>query len=379
MICVFHKLYWRQKMTIDYPRHFIHLELSTKCALKCPRCPRNEMKGMYHVGELSLDFIKNTFSQIANEINQIHICGGQGDPIYNSDFLNIIKYLKGLPNNPYLKIITNGSYKPTYWWESLASILNNRDTIVFSVDGWDNDSNNQYRIGSDFESIMNGMSVMVKSPAMVRWATILFKFNQDKIEKIKKLAEAAGVDWFDITKSTLFGSKFFGYKDEKLGYDPLEPDDKYISEYGGRFGRYTIKLNTTNVYDRPPDTKGNFDKRKEQYKDSYIIPVCKCAGLFYIDVEGVFYPCSWVSHPFHLKKGLYSGRRVLWKDNFWLKYKEELNLHSHTFDEIFNSKVWKILESSWETLDKCLLECENKCLNDNVEYQKLIKSQWRNK
>ncbi|MHA1817069.1 MAG: radical SAM protein [Candidatus Heimdallarchaeaceae archaeon] len=366
-------------MMIDYPRSFIHLELSTKCALKCPRCPRTEMEGMYKIDEVSLDFIKNTFSQIANEIEQIHICGGQGDPIYNSNFLEIIRYLKGLPNNPYIKIITNGSYKSKEWWKELSSILNSRDIVVFSVDGWDNESNNMYRVGSDFDSIMTGMKVMVDSQAMVRWATILFKFNQDKIETIKGLAEDIGVEHFDITKSSLFGSKFFGYKDDELGYDPLEPDEKYTSEYGGRFSRYTLKLKPTGQYERPPSTQEAFDKKKEQYKDSYIIPVCKCGGLFYIDVEGVFYPCSWVSHPFHLKKGLYSGRRILWKDNFWLKYKDELNLHTHTFDEIFNSRVWKILESSWGSLDKCFLECENKCLNDNVDYQKLIKKKWRNR
>lgn len=360
----------------SFPTGFVHIELSTKCALKCPRCPRTEMEGMYKIGELSLEFVQNTFEQIKDEVKQIHICGGQGDPIYNTQFLEIIRYFKSLPHNPYTKIITNGSYKTKEWWEELSSILNNRDSVVFSVDGWDNESNNKYRIGSDFDSIIEGVKVMVKSEALIRWATILFKFNQDKIEDIKALAESLGVDHFDITKSSLFGSKFFGYKDPDLGYDPLEPDKDLVSDYGGRFNKYTVKLSDRRFF--RPSIQTKFNERKEKYKDNYVIPVCKCMGLLYIDVEGILYPCSWVSHPFHLKKGLYSGRRILWEDNFWSKHKAEMNLHTHTFEEIFEGKVWKILEASWDTIEKCFLECENKCLNDNVEYQKLIRKTWKN-
>ena len=364
---------------IDYPQHFIHIELSTKCALKCPRCPRTEMDGMYKIGELSLDFIKNTFDQISNEVQQIHICGGQGDPIYNSNFIDIIRYLKCLPNSPHVKIITNGSYKSEDWWTDLGNTLTQKDCIVFSVDGWDNESNNMYRIGSDFDSILKGINIMVQSDAIVRWATIFFKFNQDKIEKIIDLASCFGVDYFDITKSTLFGSKFFGYKDPTLGYDPLEPDEKYTSEYGGRFGRHTLHLSGRKIYPAYPQIEKRFEDKKKQYEDKFVTPICKCAGVLYIDVEGMLYPCSWVSHPFNLKKGLFSGRRLLGCDNFWLNHKDEINLHKNTVDQAVNSRAWKILESSWESPNKCFIECENKCLSDNVDFQKIMKKRWNTK
>ncbi|MHA1872621.1 MAG: radical SAM protein [Candidatus Heimdallarchaeaceae archaeon] len=363
-------------MMTDYPQHFIHLELSTKCALQCPRCPRTEMEGMYKIGELSLDFIKNTFDQISNEIKQIHICGGQGDPIYNNHFLEIIRYLKSLPSSPHLKIITNGSYKSEEWWTELASILTPIDYIVFSIDGWDNKSNNLYRVGSDFDSIIKGLKIMVASPAIVRWSTIIFKFNENKIEDIIELARSLGVDRFDITKSTLFGSKFYGYRDKELGYDPLEPSPENVSTYGGRWGKYTINFFETDIHEKYFVSKEKFNKRREKYLDKYVIPICKCSGLLYIDVEGMLYPCSWVSHPFHIKRGTYSRRRLLWKDNFWSKHKDEINLHKHTIEEVFNSKAWNILESTWDVPEKCFLECENKCLTDNVDYQKIIKKRW---
>ena len=363
-------------MTTDYPRHFVHIELSTKCALKCPRCPRTEMKGMYHVGELSLEFIKTSFDQIANEIEQINICGGQGDPIYNTQFLDIIRYFKGLPKNPHLKIITNGSYKSKEWWDELGTILQPNDTVTFSIDGWDDESNNKYRVGSDFDSILQGVKSMVNSKAIVRWSTIIFKFNQDKIKDIISLAKSLGIDSFDITKSALFGSKFFGYKDDVLGYDPLEPDEEYVSSFGGRWGKFTESLTGNRVYPPYKFDKEQFEERRNNWLDNYVIPICKCTGLLYIDVEGILYPCSWVSHPFNIKKGVYSGRRIKWSDNFWTKHKDEMNLHKNTFNEIMNSKPWKILEATWNDLDKCFLECENKCLNDSVEYKKLWRQKW---
>jgi len=334
------------------------------------------MSGMYHVGELSLDFIKNSYDQIADTMEQINICGGQGDPIYNSQFLDIVRYFKSLPNKPHLKIITNGSYKSRSWWKDLSSILTKKDSITFSIDGWDDESNNKYRVGSDFDSIIDGVEIMVESLAVVRWSTIIFKFNQDKIEKIIELARSLGVDNFDITKSALFGSKFFGYKDDVLGYDPLEPDPEFVSTYGGRWGKYTENLTNKRIFPPYRFNKSQFEERRKLFLNKYVIPICKCTGLLYIDVEGLLYPCSWVSHPFNIKKGVHSNRRIEWQDNFWSKYKDEMDLHKNTFNEIMNSKPWKILESTWDNLDKCFLECENKCLNNTVEYKKLWRQKW---
>ena len=44
--------------------------------------------------------------------------------------------------------ITNGSYKTERWWKQFAKLSNKHDTINFSVDGYDQKSNDLYRVNS---------------------------------------------------------------------------------------------------------------------------------------------------------------------------------------------------------------------------------------
>jgi MoaA/NifB/PqqE/SkfB family radical SAM enzyme len=291
--------------------------------------------------------------------------------------IEIVRHLKSHPNSPAIKIVTNGSYRSKEWWKELGTILTSKDSVIFSVDGWDNESNNKYRIGSDFDSIVIGIKEIVKSKASVRWATVIFKFNQDKIDFITDLARSLGVDYFDITKSTLFGSVFEGYKNPTLGYDPLEPDYEWTSKYG-RHQRYTVKFTSKQLTKEDIIiNKNNYIKNRQKYIDNYVIPLCKCVGLFYIDVEGVCYPCSWISHPFGTRRSKHSDRTITWEENYFLKFRDKMNLNLVSFDEMWECELWNILEGSWYSKDTCFIECESKCINktvpENEKWRKQVK------
>ena len=201
-----------------------HFEVSGKCTLKCPRCPRNDTDPVSWINkELTLDFFKKTLSPelLKNTIKRITMCGDIGDPIYASEYIDIIDYIKTHNDKIHVYTITNGSYRKESWWRDFAKVSNEYDTVNFSIDGYDDASNNLYRIGSNWDSIMQGMSIMCNSPAFVYWATIMFSFNQDHIDKIKNQAIAIGCDGLQLTYSTKFGSKY----GEAYGgqTDPLEP------------------------------------------------------------------------------------------------------------------------------------------------------------
>ena len=51
--------------------------------------------------------------------------------------LPIVRYFKETNSKIELVITTNGSYKTEIWWKELAEMLNQHDTITFSIDGWD--------------------------------------------------------------------------------------------------------------------------------------------------------------------------------------------------------------------------------------------------
>lgn len=363
----------------DHQLFFWHLEISSKCALKCPRCTRTQQQGKFKVTQMSLDFVKNLMTPelLNDEVVRILLCGGEGDPIYNTEFHEIIKYLKETKPDLEIILVTNGSHKKEEWWKKTAEILNEYDKVVFSLDGWDNISNNLYRVGSNYDSALIGLQTMRKySKACIQWATILFRFNQDKIDDIKQIAIDNGADSFSLTLSSIFGSNFPNMIDEELGYDPLEPEAEYISQYKGRHEKLYERLSDREFPKKVFDTisKRAYDKVLEEHNDDYILPLCKFGdrGL-YVTAEGVLYPCSWVSHPFGVRSSSIRDKSVTWQDHFWNVYKDDFDLNKHNLETILNTPTWEILGNTWKSKEKAFVECERKCLRKISDWETLQK------
>ena len=342
-----------------------HLELSSKCALKCPRCPRTELPDRYKVTEMSLEFVKKIFTtKRLPYIKKILMSGGQGDPIYCNDFIKIIKFLKETKPDLQLCITTNGSYKKKEWWEEVAQVLNKNDTVIFSVDGWDQKSNEKYRVNSHFESIMNGLKTLrsVNSELYIIWSTIIFKFNQYKIDHIKELAKSMGVNSFNVVQSRLFGSINSDYIDEKLGFDPLEPDKDYIESKNTNRGFYIIFKKEFSPITINPIIYNFIEKYEDLYADSYISPLCRIGerGL-YIDAEGILYPCSWISHPFKVQASKNRDKSIAWEKSLFVEHKDCFDLNKHSLEEILQNPYWEKLQYSWLNSKKSFVECEKHC------------------
>lgn len=344
-----------------------HVEASSKCALKCPRCPRTEFPSEPRLNkELKLLFIKKIFTEgIIKKTKRITFCGDVGDPIYASEFLDIIKYLKTMSNEVEIYIITNGSYRSKEWWKELSLILNDRDTIAFSIDGFDEASNRIYRKNSDWDSIMTGLEIMTSARrAFVLWAMIVFKFNQDKIADIIQFAREKNVDEFQITKSLKFGNRFSVYKDAS-GDDPLEPNIEWIAD-GGRYER---KIQSLSNRIRPKSdylesVQKNLSHIQALNNNRPILPLCAVGnrGLF-VSADGQLWPCAWVSYP---HAGLQSLSRpqvkIEMQDSFFRKNYSSFSLYDRSISEILNDPLMTEFWSSMQSHEKMFVECEKKCL-----------------
>ena len=101
-----------------------HFEISGKCTLQCPRCPRNDTaKVPWFNKELDLEFFKRTLppAMLKNQVQRITMCGDIGDPIYASEYLEIINYIKSCNPQIHVYTITNGSYRKESWWRDFAN------------------------------------------------------------------------------------------------------------------------------------------------------------------------------------------------------------------------------------------------------------------
>jgi MoaA/NifB/PqqE/SkfB family radical SAM enzyme len=324
-----------------------HIEPSSICTLKCPRCPRAELPETLLNRQLNLEFFQNQIGEdIVRQIKKITFCGNDGDPIYCRDFIKICMWLKQINPNIALTIITNGSYKSTVWWQSLGSVLDQRDEIHWSIDGWDQQSNQQYRVNSDWSSIVNGICAFDQTNCTTYrvWATIGFRFNQLHIENIKLLATIMNFDCFQLTKSTKFGIKYpAAYGVEDL----LEPTDKNLISSSYRFERELHVLSAK----RNPNTeiKKIFFARTEDLKNTNFTGICFIGnkGVF-LNSQGEFYPCCWTANRYEHNSS--------WQGRF--------NLHQQSFAEIVNDPFW-----ATEFLKFDNLECKTKCTPDRLNDQ----------
>lgn len=308
----------------------VHIELSSKCTLKCPRCPRTELKPEELNREFSLvDFQRAFPVDVLEQIKRILFCGDIGDPIYATEFLSIIKYIKQ-SSDISIDIVTNGSYKKPSWWEELGSVLTRRDTVVFSVDGWDHDSNNLYRVNSDWDSIIAGIkSLRVSSDCRIKWSSIYFNFNEDRMSEICNLAKELGCDEWQAVKSTKFGGRY-----NVNGVDPLIPvnADNLSSQV---YQTFPIVLNRA----KPISLKYQVDAHKW----------ARCLNWkkeLFVNVDGLMFPCPWFN----------SGYQV---NDFVQKYKDRLNVKQRSIVEVLEDPMWEEFITRLETmpLDVCRIKC----------------------
>lgn len=324
--------------------HF-HIEISSKCTLRCPRCARQEVPDTLINTELDLEFFQRNFTAefILDNVEKITFCGDDGDPIYAHDLIPVIRYIKTIKPVE-IVIVTNGSHKKTEWWQELGTVLTDKDTVHFSVDGWNNDSNNLYRVNSDFESIMQGIQQLRStSDCCLVWAAIAFQFNENQLTYMQSLAKKLGMDRFQLTKSTKFGSFYTGYPKD----DPLEPSIKFVSS-SHRFERevYTI---SDRKFDNQISTT-NIQLFKSVKETNGVKPLCEIGNKgLYIDARGRLFPCCWVANRY--------GHNTEWQT-----LADQFDLKTRTLTDVLTDEFWnkEFQTFHWQ-------ECQTKCAAARVD------------
>ena len=333
-----------------------HIENSSICSLKCPRCPRQEVPGN-HQTSLDADFFHRNFTaEIMQDVWQITFCGDDGDPIYGKEFLEIVAYLKFMKPTLSLRIVTNGSYKTIEWWYKLAKLLNQYDDIHFSLDGWDQQSNEQYRKNSNWNSIVDGIKVLrFNTEAIMTWAAIGFRFNENNIDNMKSLAIEFEFDKFQLTKSTKFGHTYPHYYQD--GDDVLEPYNTKLIANSGRFERIVTDISERKQLENSKSLINDILWTNVD-KEQTIIPMCQIGNKgLYISADGYFYPCCWMANRYNHKN--------------WQQFrKDTFDLKKRTIEEVLKDQSWVEFFNTIHINN----ECVNKCSARN--YTKEYATQW---
>jgi MoaA/NifB/PqqE/SkfB family radical SAM enzyme len=211
-----------------YEPKVIDLEITRKCPIDCPMCPRvtaKQHKDKWMLDHMTLDTVKNVVN--IKSLRTVSICGIYGDAIYHPEFHEILKIFKDSPNIG-INVETNGAHRSEEWWSRCEGLFKNNDYVTFSIDGIEK-NNKIYRINTDWDSIIVGIKTLrrVCPDLKLIWKWIYFKYNQYDTLEGYKLSKELGFSDFILVESTR--AKYF---DDQLGnlYVPDRPIQQAIDE-----------------------------------------------------------------------------------------------------------------------------------------------------
>jgi MoaA/NifB/PqqE/SkfB family radical SAM enzyme len=212
----------------------------------------------------------------------------------------------------------------------LGSILTAQDQVTFSVDGWDQQSNEQYRVNCDFASIVSGIQTLRQtSLSLIVWSAIYFTFNEDRMMDIQSLAQSLGVDCFQTVHSSKFGGRY-----NINGIDPLQPQQvAATAQYEKSLESFTGRMPQHRNYSRPAHAWARCLRHEKE---------------LLITATGLVLPCPWFN----------SGYQ---QNSFVSQYSERLNVKTRSLNEVLTDPVWQELRGSFnsEPLPICKIKCKD--------------------
>lgn len=210
------------------------IEPTNYCNLKCPECPSGLGALTRPLGMLSVEDFKHMVDQIKDTGFYVQLYF-QGEPYINKHLPEMIKHAQ--IKNIYISISTNGHYVNQ---KTVDNILESApDKLIFSMDGLDEESYQNYRVGGSFKKADGGLRMLInrrnelkKKKPYVEFQFIVMKQNEHLLEDVRKYCKDAGVD--KLVFKTMQVSSY----ENALHF---LPDNKKYRRYIVNDGSYKIK------------------------------------------------------------------------------------------------------------------------------------------
>ena len=323
---------------------WMNWELNNICNLMCPQCRRNEIRD----GELvkkdgmdnrdnSLETFKKVYKNIGHPVGLIRFQGQLSENVASKDFLPICDFI--ISQGTTIGLSTHGSLRSKDWWYRLGEVFAKDNSFVsnpsssshvfFCIDGMGPELG-LYRIGANYDKIIENAQAFIKGGGNAIWRMIIFKHNQYQIEEAEKEATRLGFSDF-VTCHT----------DRRSAWQPFT--------YKGK--EYNLE-----IQDRFPEWNKKVTKNEEFRQGNTFEPIaCKAVdeNQFYINCYNKVWACYYLPDYDDLAE----------EQDWYREYHEDdsNNLEEKTFDEILENKFYEALQMSWDVESKCLSMCKRKC------------------
>lgn len=210
-------------------------EPTTSCNLRCPECPSGLRSFTRPTGMLDADFFNRTMDEVAPDLSYL-IFYFQGEPYLNPKFLDMVEYAgsKGV----YTATSTNAHYLDID--NARQTIDSGLDRLIISIDGTDQETYEQYRVGGKLEKVLEGTRNVVEWKRRMQSQTpyIIFQFlvvrpNEHQIEEVRRLGREYGVDEVRLKTAQIY--------DYKQGSDLIPTKNEFSRYRQEADGKWSIK------------------------------------------------------------------------------------------------------------------------------------------
>ncbi|MBR1929059.1 MAG: radical SAM protein [Paludibacteraceae bacterium] len=218
-----------------YPT-FISIEPANFCMLSCPECPIGAMKG--HNSNNAMYFSPDTLSKILDEIGDnlnVIIFHFQGEPLLNKQISQLIRMAKSY--GIYTILSTNAQLLTS---EMARQLINSGlDKIIVSIDGFTQETYQQYRIGGSLEKALAGLKFLRaaketnRSDIEIELQCLRLKSNEGQWAWLKQNYKSLGADTL-----TLKTAQFNNFRH---GNRLMPTESKYSRYRRGKNGIYERK------------------------------------------------------------------------------------------------------------------------------------------
>lgn len=268
----------------------VHYDITNMCNAACPQCVRTNPatgKTYDYIGKQELsykDFVKISPAWFIENLDYLYFCGNYGDPLIAKDLLAILDYIWEIKPTLSVKVHSNCSIRDKAWWKKFAQLTcDKKFTLVASVDGATQETQSLYRVGTNFDKIIENLKNFISYGGNVEWRFIVFKHNEHEVETAKKISEKIGCKNF---KSYSSNRQFV--------------DGKF--EYWSKGKKYTLEKPSYEVGKKFNDRKTiDFDNLISA--NAKIDCIANKTRSIFIDFEGNVMPCC------HYGIRLYTNRR----------------------------------------------------------------------
>jgi radical SAM protein with 4Fe4S-binding SPASM domain len=259
------------------------IEPTNHCNLKCPECPSGLGSLTRPLGLMKPEFFEQLVDEICGEGFYLQLFF-QGEPFINKNLPEMIRYAQN--QRMYVAVSTNGHFINK---ENVDSVLDNApDKIIYSIDGLDEKSYQNYRVGGTFAQADAGLRSLtlqkkikkLKKP-FVELQFIVMKQNEHLLSRVLKYGRDTGVD------KVVFKTMQISSYENALRF---MPDNK-------KFRRYEMGSDTFKVKGRLRNRCFALWRTSVITWDGRIVPCCfdKDAGFEFGRLNGRDFSSIWNS------------------------------------------------------------------------------------